>query len=79
MKVLPSKSLPKHWQQEPPPRSLQAIGDQWLASADSVILAVPSIIIPSEHNFLLNPRHPDFKKVKPGKASAFTFDFRLLQ
>ena len=79
MKVLPASSLPKSWQHEPPPPALQAIGDQWLVSADSVILAVPSVIIPAEHNFLLNPRHPDFKKVKFGNPTDFSFDYRLFQ
>ncbi len=79
MKALPAASLPKHWQQEPPSPSLQAVGDHWLASADSVILAVPSVIIPAEYNFLLNPRHPDFKKVKLGKPRDFSFDYRLFQ
>lgn len=77
MSTLPATSLPKHWRQEPPAPSLQAVGDHWLASAASVVLAVPSVIIPAEHNFLLNPRHPDFKKAKLGKPTAFTFDYRL--
>lgn len=79
MATLPANSLPKHWQQEPPPPSLQAVGDHWLASADSVILAVPSVIIPTEQNFLLNPRHPDFKKIKVGNLTDFSFDYRLFQ
>lgn len=79
MKTLPTDSLPTHWQQEPPPASLQAVGDHWLTSGDSVILAVPSVIIPAEQNYLLNPRHPDFKKVKPGKPTDFSFDYRLFQ
>jgi RES domain-containing protein len=79
MMTLPAKSLPKLWQQEPPTPALQSMGDRWLASGDSVILAVPSIIIPAEHNFLINPRHPEFKKLKFGKPTDFTFDFRLFQ
>ena len=80
MMTLPAKSFPKHWQQGPPTPALQSMGDRWLASGDSVILAVPSIIIPAEHNFLINPRHPDFKKIKLGKQPTdFTFDYRLFQ
>jgi RES domain-containing protein len=79
MKVLPAGSIPKDWQQEPPPASLQAVGDRWLAAMESVILAVPSVIILAEHNFLINPRHPDFKKLKIGRPTAFSFDYRLFR
>lgn len=79
MTTLPVGALPKEWQQEPPPPSLQAVGDQWVKSADSVILAVPSVIIPGELNFLINPRHPDFKKLKFSKPTDFAFDQRLFQ
>lgn len=79
MMTLPLEALPDHWQQEPPPPSLQAVGDDWLASMSSVVLAVPSVIIPAEHNLLINPRHPDFKKIKIGGPEPFSFDFRLFQ
>lgn len=62
MTTLPASSLPQHWQQDPPSPSLQALDDQWLAAADSVILSVRGVNIPAEHNFLINPRHPDFRR-----------------
>lgn len=79
MMTFPLESLPERWQQEPPPPSLQAAGDHWLASMGSVVLAVPSVIIPAEHNLLINPRHPDFKKIKIGGPEPFSFDFRFFQ
>lgn len=45
----------------------------------SAVLAVPSVIIPQETNYLLNPQHPDFKKIKIGKPEDFGFDPRLLK
>ncbi len=72
------RDLPKDWRQEPPPPSTQQLGDAWLREARSVVLAVPSIIIPEELNYLLNPNHPDFKKITIGKPQNFTFDARLL-
>jgi RES domain-containing protein len=42
------------------------------------VLALPSVIIPSESNFLLNPAHPDFKKISIGKPEPFVFDLRLV-
>ena len=78
MKVFPVGSLPRDWQQEPPPPSLQQFGDAWVRAADSPILAVPSVIIPNERNYLLNPKHPEFAKIKVGKSEDFAFDPRLL-
>jgi RES domain-containing protein len=79
MKIIHVESLPKNWQQEPPPPSLQQIGDAWAKAADSPILAVPSVIIPEESNYLLNPKHPDFAKIKIERPTDFSFDPRLLK
>lgn len=38
----------------------RAYGDAWLASRGSVALRVPSVIVPSEFNVLINPSHPEF-------------------
>lgn len=78
IEVFPERSLPKDWQLEPPPPSAQQIGDLWVKEARSAVLAIPSVIIPSEKNYLLNPLHPAFAKVSIGTPEAFTFDPRLL-
>jgi RES domain-containing protein len=70
-------SLPKNWRAYPAPRSTRAIGDAWLARAASLVLQVPSVVIPSEFNFLLNPAHPRFPKLRLGKSVPFLFDPRL--
>ena len=54
------------------------IGDEWVRAGKSVALAVPSVLSASEMNFLLNPRHPDFKQIKISKPVEFRFDSRLL-
>jgi RES domain-containing protein len=77
MELLPAAALPKDAMQEPPPPSLQLLGDNWVKSGASVILAVPSVIIPKELNYLINPRHPDFAKLKIDKPTNFAFDQRL--
>jgi RES domain-containing protein len=71
--------LPKDWQQEPPPPSLQPVGDDWARSNASVILAVPSVIIPKELNYLINPNHPDFAKLKIEPPTDFVFDPRMFK
>jgi RES domain-containing protein len=78
VEILPAKSLPADWQTEPPPPSTKAIGDAWVRRPRSAVLALPSVIISGELNYLLNPAHPDFKRISIGKPDPFTFDPRLL-
>src|SRR5688500_234707 len=77
LEVFPTSGLPQDWKQEPPPSSLQSIGGDWVRSRRSVSLAVPSVIIPGERNYLINPRHPDFSKLRIDRARDFAFDRRL--
>ena len=72
------KNLPAHWNAEPPAIQTMQIGDDWVHAGKSVALAVPSVLSTSEMNFLLNPRHPDFKKVKISQPVDYRFDSRLL-
>ncbi|MGH9450062.1 MAG: RES family NAD+ phosphorylase [Terriglobia bacterium] len=69
--------LPRRWRADPPPAGLRALGDSWVASGTSAALQVPSAMVPAEHNFLLNPRHADFSKLRVGRAVRFLFDPRL--
>jgi RES domain-containing protein len=69
--------LPKNWKDDPAPAEAQAVGDSWIAAARSVVLRVPSVLVPNESNFLLNPRHSDFDTVKVHKPIPFRFDRRL--
>ncbi|HXR05784.1 MAG TPA: RES family NAD+ phosphorylase, partial [Candidatus Acidoferrum sp.] len=78
IEVVPPKDLAPDWRGEPPPPSTKRIGDAWVRQARSAVLAVPSAIISGEPNFLLNPAHPDFKKILLGKSRRFAFDPRLL-
>jgi len=74
----PLKNLPPHWNAEPPTFQSMQIGDDWVRRGISVALAVPSVLSTSEMNFLLNPRHSDFKKVKISQAAEYRLDSRLL-
>ncbi len=70
--------LPRNWRAHPAPAKVQAIGDAWIASRESAVLAVPSVIVPSETNYLLNPAHPDFARLEIVDAKPFQFDRRLM-
>ena len=78
IEVLESGDLPARWRRFPSPSANQAIGDQWVTEERSLVLRVPSAIIPAAANFLINPSHPDFIKVEIGPAQRFSFDPRLL-
>jgi len=53
-------------------------GGLWVKQARSAVLELPSAIIPIELNYLLNPAHPEFKKIAIGKPVPFSFDPRFL-
>lgn len=74
---LSSADLPPDWRYAYPPASCQAIGSKWLGQGGSAVLAVPSAIIPEENNYILNPRQPDFARIKSLPPITFTFDSRL--
>lgn len=75
--ALPPARLPPEWKDNPPPPATQAIGDAWVAGGESAALRVPSVVVPGEFNFILNPAHPDFGRVRIGAPMAFPFDPRL--
>jgi RES domain-containing protein len=56
------RDLPIHWRGLGAYSALQQKGSDWYESQESLILKVPSAVIPSEYNFIINMEHPDFKK-----------------
>lgn len=71
-------TLPRDWRESPPPISLRAVGDDWISRSSSVVLRVPSAVIESEYNYLINPAHKDFKKLVIGGMEVFELDPRLI-
>ncbi|MEO6486410.1 MAG: RES family NAD+ phosphorylase [Thermoanaerobaculia bacterium] len=73
------KRLPARWKSYPPPGALNQLGSEWLASARTAVLQVPSAVIETEWNYLLNPEHPDFPKITIADPIPFSLDLRLLR
>jgi RES domain-containing protein len=71
--------LPPDWQDFNQMSLTQHIGEKWIMEKKSAILAVPSSIIDEEINYLINPGHDDFKKIKLVKTMPFAFDQRIKQ
>jgi RES domain-containing protein len=69
--------LPRNWRAYPAQEALKDIATAWVKESSTAVLAVPSVVIPSEQNYLLNPRHRDFRRVRIQKAIPFEFDPRL--
>jgi len=74
----PIRNLPPDWREEPPTSASMRIGDEWVQRASSVALALPSLLSTSELNFLLNPNHPDFRKIKVSAPVEYRFDPRII-
>ena len=74
---LRAADLPEDWRARAVSGGARQIGDAWAVAQASVALAVPSVIVPQERNYLLNPAHPQFVELDIGEAQPFRFDERL--
>ena len=75
--LLDLAELPKSWRETPPPAALQRIGADCVKGAKTAVLVLPSVIIPYENNYLINPAHPDARKIDVTQPETFLFDPRL--
>ena len=71
------EDLPEDWNSKPPTLTTQTIGDDFVIQNESAVLKVPSSIVPQEYNYLINPNHPDAKKIKVIRKKSLNFDPRL--
>jgi len=72
------ENLPAEWRRQPGPPELRDIGTRWAESGETVVLQVPSAVVPGEHNFLVNPRHPLFGRLEIGDPKPFEFNERMI-
>jgi RES domain-containing protein len=70
-------SLPRDWKQLPAPESAHRFGDTFVRTAKALVLVVPSVVIPEEENYLINPIHPEAGKITILRADPFSLDPRL--
>jgi RES domain-containing protein len=71
--------LPVNWFVNPPPDFLKTYGDRFIRESKFLALKLPSAIMPEESNYLLNPNHADFKKIKVVSKRTVPIDERLLK
>jgi RES domain-containing protein len=77
MVAMPSRELPDDWRGYPAPERLARIGAGWVQDGRAAVLQVPSVVIPQESNYLLNPAHPEFGRLTVGPPEEFSLDPRL--
>jgi RES domain-containing protein len=76
--IIKKEDLPPDWHLFENFPSTQALGDAWIRKGETPILQVPSAIIAEECNYLLNPLHNDFRKIKLIRTEPFAFDARII-
>ncbi len=76
--ITPLENPPPGWNALPAGDIARRLGTAWLKSSSSVALRVPSMVVNGEHNLLLNPLHPDFRRIEIGDPELFAFDPRLM-
>ena len=69
--------LPPDWKVFPHNHSTQEIGDAFIKQSIYPVLKAPSAVVQGEFNYLLNPNHPDFHRIKIVASENFEFDDRL--
>lgn len=69
--------VPNAWFRDPAQRQSRRFGDIWAHEARTLSLLVPSAVLPSETNVLLNPLHPRFTEVEVVSQTPFSLDPRL--
>ncbi|MEX0708326.1 MAG: RES family NAD+ phosphorylase [Woeseia sp.] len=74
---LPANTLAKGWNAVPHTAVSQGIGNEWLESGRRLALRVPSVHSQSDTNILLNPAHPDIRRVRILARNHYQFDHRL--
>jgi len=72
IKRISADQIPADWRNSAAGwKRLQTMGTEWIKEGASAVLAVPSTVIPAESDYLLNPMHPAFTKLKMGEPQPF--------
>lgn len=77
--IIDIDEFPKKWNKSKDRSWFLHVGNEWLLSKKTAVLSVPSVIIQTERNFLINPDHPESKEIKIIKQEPFEMDERLIQ
>jgi len=76
---LNNADLPTNWNTFPHPSTTQTIGDQFITDNKFCVLQIPSAVTQGDFNLLINPNHPDFKRIKIIAIEKYPFDNRIFK
>jgi len=71
------KELPAGWDDVPYGKSAQKFGDQWIKDGKYAVLRIPSVVVPIEFNYALNPAHRNFDKIEISRSDKVILDPRI--
>jgi RES domain-containing protein len=77
VRTVASHDLPDGWRSRED--LCRPIGDAWLDESSTALLSVPSAVVESDSNILLNPRHPEARQVSISRVTPFGWDERLFR
>jgi RES domain-containing protein len=76
---LPSP-LPRGWDSLPPySPNVQAVGDRWIRSGSPLGLRVPASVLPSRSNVLINPSHPEIRRLREIERGPLPWPSRVVE
>ncbi|MBC7425174.1 MAG: RES domain-containing protein [Bacteroidia bacterium] len=79
VKKIMLKELPENWNCFPPLSVIHHFGDKFVSEKKYCLLEVPSAVTQGDYNILINPNHPDYKKIKIKIIEKFPLDRRIFK
>jgi RES domain-containing protein len=77
IRTIEEADFPANWNGPVARKKTKDIGTSWAKSGATAVLSVPSVVVPNERNYLLNPAHSDFSRIRFSAPQPFVFDKRL--
>ncbi len=79
IKEVYKEELPLNWNLFPYPSTTQKFGNEFVTENKFGVLKIPSVVTKGDFNFLINPYHKDFDKIKISEIEKFPFDKRIFK
>ena len=72
-----ASKLPRNWREAAAPAQLARFGDEFAQRGEHCLLLAPSVVAPAENNCLINPEHPDYKRIEVRDVAPVSYDPRM--
>jgi RES domain-containing protein len=71
------RDMPANWRESAAPPALAELGGEFAQRGEHCVLIVPSVLAPAEDNWLINPQHPDYKRIEIHEVGPLNYDPRM--